>query len=197
MAKQENTVLAVDIGGGWLKMAEFGTTESGAIVLQRFAVKELSDREMDPVLSFAVAYNALLAENEFKAKAVNLSISGASSFSRLSKLPQLSGSSANVAKIVEFEASTVVPYDMNEVVWGYQLLKHTVQVEREIETVVGEDQSQPKVEVEDVDYEGGNSVHGVCCRRYRCTNEKSTVFITRRVGILNRFFDILNRDKAF
>ncbi|MBQ4335935.1 MAG: pilus assembly protein PilM [Lentisphaeria bacterium] len=151
MAKQENTVLAVDIGGGCLKMAEFGTTESGAIVLQRFAVKELSDREMDPVLSFAVAYNALLAENEFKAKAVNLSISGASSFSRLSKLPQLSGSSANVAKIVEFEASTVVPYDMNEVVWGYQLLKHTVQVEREIETVVGEDQSQPKVEVEDVD----------------------------------------------
>ena len=63
----------------------------------------------------------------------------------------MSGSSANVAKIVEFEASTVVPYDMNEVVWGYQLLKHTVQVEREIETVVGEDQSQPKVEVEDVD----------------------------------------------
>ena len=57
MAKQENSVLAVDIGGGCLKMAEFGTTESGAIVLQRFAVKELSDREMDPVLAFAVAYN--------------------------------------------------------------------------------------------------------------------------------------------
>ena len=151
MAKQENSVLTVDIGGGCLKMAEFGTTESGAIVLQRFAVKELVDRDLDPVLAFAGAYNALLAENNFTAKSVNLSISGAASFSRLSKLPQLSGSSANVAKIVEFEASTVVPYDMNEVVWGYQLLKHTVQVEREIETVIGEDQSQPKVEIENVD----------------------------------------------
>ena len=151
MAKQNDSVLAVDIGGGCLKMAEFGTTESGAIILQRFAVKELADREMDPVLAFAGAYNELLAENQFKAKDVHLSISGASSFSRLSKLPQLSGSSANVAKIVEFEASTVVPYDMNEVVWGYQLLKHTVQVEREVETVVGEDQSQPKIELEEVD----------------------------------------------
>ena len=151
MAKQENSVLAVDIGGSCLKMAEFGTSESGAIVLQRFAVKEFADREMDPVLAFAGAYNALLSENEFTAKAVNLSISGSASFSRLSKLPQLTGSNANVAKIVEFEASTVVPYDMNEVEWGYQLLKHTVQVEREVETVVGEDQSQPKVEVEEVD----------------------------------------------
>ena len=44
MAKQENSVLTVDIGGGCLKMAEFGTTESGAIVLQRFAVKEFEDR---------------------------------------------------------------------------------------------------------------------------------------------------------
>ncbi len=151
MAKQENSVLAVDIGGGCLKMAEFGTTETGAIILQRFAVKEFSDREMDPILAFAGAYNALLAENQFSAKGVNLSISGSASFSRLSKLPQLTGSSANVAKIVEYEASTVVPYDMSEVEWGYQLLKHTVQVEREVETVVGEDQSQPKVEVEEVD----------------------------------------------
>lgn len=151
MAKQENSVLAVDIGGGCLKMAEFGTTESGAIVLQRFAVKEFADRDLDPVLAFAGAYNELLAENQFQSKSVNLSISGAASFSRLSKLPQLSGSGANVAKIIEFEAGTVVPYDMSEVVWGYQLLKHTVQVEKEIETVVGEDQSQPKVEIEDVD----------------------------------------------
>lgn len=151
MAKQNNTVLAVDIGGGCLKMAEFGTTENGAIVLLRFAAKEFSDRDLDPVLSFAVAYNELLATHSFKAKDVHLSISGSASFSRLSKLPHLTGTSANIAKIVEFEAGTVVPYDMSEVVWGYQLLKHTVQVEHEVEAVVGEDQSRPKVEVEEVD----------------------------------------------
>ena len=151
MAKLENSVLAVDIGGGCLKMAEFSVAPNGVIVLEKFAFKDMADREMDPVIAFAEAYNAMLAEHEFHAADVSLSISGSASFSRLSKLPQLSGNSANIAKIIEFDAGTVVPYDMNEVVWGYQLLKHTIQVEHEVETVVGEDQSQPKVEVENVD----------------------------------------------
>lgn len=151
MAKLENSVLTVDIGGGCIKMAEFSVSPNGVIKLEKFAFKDLADREMDPIVAFAEAYNALLNENEFHSRDVSLTISGSSSFSRLSKLPQLSGNSGNIAKIIEFEAGTVVPYDMSEVVWGYQLLKHTIQVEHEVETVLGEDQDAPKVEVENVD----------------------------------------------
>ncbi len=151
MGRHDNLVLTIDIGGGCLKMAEFSVADNGAIRLEKFAFRDLPDREMDPVLAFAEAYRQLLNENDFRATRVSLSISGAASFSRLSKLPQLSENAPNIAKIVEFEAGTVVPYDMNEVVWGYQLLKHTIQVEREVEAVIGEDRSKPKVEVENVD----------------------------------------------
>ena len=151
MAKKDNTFLAMDIGGGCLKMAEFSVLPSGTIELEKFAFKDMADREMDPIVAFSEAYNALLTENDFQSKDIRIAISGSASFSRLSKLPQLTGNSGNIAKIVEFEAGTVVPYDMSEVVWGYQLLKHTIQVEHEVESVIGEDQSKPQVEVEDVD----------------------------------------------
>ncbi len=151
MAKQESSILAVDIGGGCLKMAEFSVSPDGAITLEQFAFRDMPDREMEPLVAFAGAYNALLSENRFHAKSVSLTISGSASFSRLSKLPQLSGSSSSIAKVIEFEAGTVVPYDMSEVCWGYQLLKHTVRVEREVETVLGEDQSKPKIEYDEAD----------------------------------------------
>lgn len=151
MAKHENSVLAVDIGGGCLKMAEFSVAPNGVITLEKFAFKDLTDRETDPSIAFAESYSSMILEHDFHAREVSLSISGSASFSRLSKLPQLNDNSGNIAKIIEFEAGTVVPYDMSEVVWGYQLLKHTVQVEHAVEAVVGEDQTKPKVEVENVD----------------------------------------------
>ncbi|MBO5763507.1 MAG: pilus assembly protein PilM [Lentisphaeria bacterium] len=149
MAKKDTSVLAIDIGGGCLKMAEFSFPESGGIVLERFGFRDLGDRELDPAWAFSEAYHQLLKEIPFKSKNVRLSISGQVSFSRLSKLPKLTGNSSAIGKIVEFEASQVVPYPMNEVVWGYQLLSHKVKVEHVFEPVIGGD--APTVEVEEVD----------------------------------------------
>ena len=87
MAKKDTSVLAIDIGGGCLKMAEFSFPETGGIVLERFGFRDLGDRELDPALAFSEAYHQLLKEIPFKSKNVRLSISGQVSFSRLSKLP--------------------------------------------------------------------------------------------------------------
>jgi len=55
---------------------------------------------------------------------VRLLLSAGNSFQRLSKLPPMLGNSAAVARLIEFEASQAVPYSMDEVEWGYQLLHH-------------------------------------------------------------------------
>ncbi|MBQ4106741.1 MAG: pilus assembly protein PilM [Lentisphaeria bacterium] len=149
MAKKDNSILAVDIGGGCLKMAEFSFPESGGVILERYGFKDMGDRETDMGVAFAEAYTALLEEIPFQANRVRLSISGQVSFSRLSPLPKLSGNSGAIAKVVEFEAGQVVPYPMNEVVWGYQLLSHTKRVEHVLDAVIGE--TAPQIEVEEVE----------------------------------------------
>ncbi len=147
MAKKENSVLAVDVGSSSLKMAEFFFSESGAMVLEKFAFREFDDRDADPAAAFADAYRRMLAEHQFRSRRVCLSISGQTSFTRLSKLPPLSGNLSAVAHIVEFEAKQIVPYPMNEVVWGYQLISHVQTIEHAVEAAnPGE---EPQVEVEE------------------------------------------------
>ncbi len=129
MAK-EHSVLTIDIGGDNLKLAEFVFSANGGIVLRNFAFRRLVEQEGDAGAAFAEVYNALLDEYKFTAKQVRLSLSGQNSFSRLSKLPPLMGNQGAVNKIVEFEARQTVPYDMEEVVWDYQLLRHEWQESR-------------------------------------------------------------------
>ena len=122
MAK-ENSILAIDVGGDNLKMAEFVFPPGGGITLRKFAFRRLETSE-EEWFSFAQIYHEMLAENHFTAKGVRLSLPGQSSFSRLSKLPPLLGNSSAISKVVEFEARQTVPYPMDEVEWGYQLLRH-------------------------------------------------------------------------
>lgn len=149
MAKKEQSILAIDIGGASLKMAEFSFPEGGGVVLEKFAFRDLEDRDADPGAAFAEAYHQLLAEHNFKSKDVCLSISGQTSFSRLAKLPPLTGNSSAIARIIEFEAKQLVPYPMDEVVWGYQLISHIQKTEHTIEPETpGE---EPIVEVEETE----------------------------------------------
>ena len=125
MAK-ENTILAIDVGGSSLKMAEFTAGASGALVLDGYAVQEYDESYVqgDFLDGFAVTYRKMLQDNAFSAKSVRISISGQAAFSRLSKLPPLAGQREQLAKIIEFEARQTVPYPMDEVAWAYQLIRH-------------------------------------------------------------------------
>ena len=122
---KENKILAIDIGGENLKMAEFHYTENGGMSLEIFAFRKMvraeeeSDREV-----FSRYYNELLAEYGFTANAVRISLSAQNSFQRLTKLPPVLGSKDAVDMIVANEAEQTVPYAIDEIEWGYQLLYH-------------------------------------------------------------------------
>ena len=124
MAK-EKKILAVDVGGNSLKMAEFIFPAAGGIQLTgfRFRRVEKLDGESDGAC-FERNYLEMLGEGGFTATEVRLLLSAGNSFQRLSKLPPMLGSSATVSRLIEFEASQAVPYSMDEVEWGYQLLHH-------------------------------------------------------------------------
>ncbi len=122
---KENKILAIDIGCENLKMAEFHYAENGGMTLEIFAFRKMvraegeSNREV-----FSRYYHELLAEYGFTANAVRISLSAQNSFQRLSKLPPVLGSKDAVDRIVENEAEQTVPYAIDEIEWGYQLLYH-------------------------------------------------------------------------
>ena len=127
-------ILAVDVGGDSLKMAEFLYPESGGIVMEKFAFRRINSFEEGVNAEvFAENYLAMLAEHGFTADKVRLSISPQTAFVRLSKLPEMVGSKKSVKRLVEYEARQTVPYAIDEIEWDYQLLLHRYS-ERRTET---------------------------------------------------------------
>lgn len=128
---KENTVLTIDIGGDSLKMAEFSFPSGGGMTLEKFAFAEydIDLKEAGFVEVFSAVYNRLLTENNFVSHGIRVSISGQSAFTRLSKLPPLGEDKGRIEQIVEYEAKQTVPYPMDEVIWDYQLVKHTIKTE--------------------------------------------------------------------
>ena len=128
MGKEKNTVLAVDIGGDSLKMAEFSFPAGGGMTLEKFAIAEYDSDQKDADFAdvFSSVYTRLLAENNFVSRGLRIAISGQLAFTRLSKLPPLGEDKGRIEQIVEYEAKQTVPYPMDEVIWDYQLVKHTI-----------------------------------------------------------------------
>ena len=130
----DNRILAIDVGGDSLKMAEFTYTAAGGMVMDKFAYRRIdvpTDGVEEPP-TFREIYNEMLVEYGFTAKNVRLSLSVQSAFLRLSKLPAIGGSTSALAKVVEYEAKQTVPYAMNEIEWDYQLLRHQWEESREV-----------------------------------------------------------------
>ena len=138
---KENKILAIDIGGDNLKMAEFHYPENGGIVLAAFTFRKMVPLDgEDNGSMFRRYYNEILADGNFTAKDVRISLSAQNSFQRLSKLPPVLGNRAAVDKLIEYEASQTVPYAIDEIEWGYQLLYH------EWEELVPEEQEDGSIQ---------------------------------------------------
>ena len=148
---RDNRVLTIDVGGDNLKMAEFSFAPGGGIVLTGFAFRRFDAKnESEDAPTFGQLYAEMLAENNFTARDVRLSLAAQNSFQRLSKLPPMLGNRASISKVVEYEAKQTVPYSMNEVEWGYQLIHHQW-VETTTETA--EDGTVEEVQAERSEYE--------------------------------------------
>lgn len=148
MAK-ENKILAVDIGSNSLKMAEFVFPNGGGIQLNGFLFRKVEklDGESDSEC-FERNYLDMLEEGGFTASSVRLLLSGSNSFQRLCKLPPVAGNSGAVSRLIEYEAAQAVPYSIDEVEWGYQLLHHTWEEMRPVENEDGSTESIPVVNEE-------------------------------------------------
>jgi type IV pilus assembly protein PilM len=123
MASQDS-ILAIDIGGDSLKIAEFSYPVEGGIILEGFAFTEYGGdmKESELLDSLSEVFAETLSENGFLSKNVHISISGQSAFVRFVKLPPVGEEEDRVRQIVEYEARQNVPFPMDEVVWDYQLI---------------------------------------------------------------------------
>ena len=150
MAK-EYKVLTIDVGGDNLKMAEFSFAPGGGIILSGFAFRRFDAKDTsEDAPTFAQVYSEMLAENNFTARGVRLSLAAQNSFQRLSKLPPMLGNRTSIDKVVEYEARQTVPYAMSEVEWGYQLIHHEWQ---ETTTETLDDGTTEEVVVDRSEYE--------------------------------------------
>ncbi len=140
MAKAD-TILAIDIGADSVKLAEFSYPPGGKFVLEKFAFAEyggdLKEEELLTALTDKLA--VVLAEHDFKAKKVLISISGQSTFVRVVKLPPMGEKEDRVKQVVEYEAKQNVPFPIDEVVWDYQLISTGVENEIEVMFIVVKD----------------------------------------------------------
>ncbi len=125
--QKDNRILSIDIGSDNLKIAEF-VYATGSLRMTKFDSRRLDinpeDGDEAEVIAFIRTYNAMIAENDFSAKEVRITLPSKVSFQRLSKLPPIPGSRAAIDKIVEYEARQTVPYAINDVEWSYQLIRH-------------------------------------------------------------------------
>ena len=121
--RTSDRILTLDIGASDLKLAEFRALKSGGVELTNFAVGSLGidlQSEADRPAYVVTTLRELMQEKSIKPGPVLVSISGQSVFSRFVKLPPVE--SDKLHQIVLYEAQQNVPFPMDEVVWDYQLL---------------------------------------------------------------------------
>jgi type IV pilus assembly protein PilM len=114
-------ILAVDIGAGSVKLAEFMVHRTG-LELMTLGARSLGlepDKDADPGAVLQQALRELVAEHAIRPAPTALSVSFQSAFVRTVKLPPVK--KEKVHQTVAFEAEQNVPFPINEVVWDYQL----------------------------------------------------------------------------
>src|SRR3989475_3448389 len=125
--------LCLDFGAGSLKVAEFEPNEAGTLRLKQFGLKPLGFEGLQEAARERVILKAiqeLFAERPFSSKNINVCAPGFHVFSKFVKLPPVDTS--KVTQIIQYEAQQNVPFPLEEVVWGYQILGTTPTGELEV-----------------------------------------------------------------
>ncbi len=120
---KRNSILALDIGAGSIKMAEFSALRSGGLELINFGIAPLGldpAQEADRPAYVVNTIREVMQQHNIQPGSVLVSVAGQSVFSRFVKLPPVD--TAKVYQIILYEAQQNVPFPMEEVVWDYQLI---------------------------------------------------------------------------
>lgn len=120
---RKDTILALDIGAGSVKLGVFRTLKGTSLELLRYATRELDAdpaKEEGRLQDITLALQDICTELGLGGSPVLISVPGQSVFSRFVKLPPVGRD--KVLQIVQYEAQQNVPFPINEVVWDYQLI---------------------------------------------------------------------------
>jgi len=137
MARSDR-VLAIDIGATSIKVGEFEYPTRETPSLVNFAIREYEEELTESTRSVVVAglLRQMLVENSFQSRRALISLSGQSAFTRFVKLPPFAEDEKRIRQIVEFEAKQNVPFNMDEVIWDYQLIASPDDEEMDVMFVV-------------------------------------------------------------
>lgn len=115
----KKSLIAVTVGSHSVSGAVFRETGRGGLELQRHQVVETPGEEV-PQAAVQAALSSVATGLKIKGKPVRYVITSQPVFIRFVKLPPLDVD--QVDQIVEFEAQQNVPFPIDEVTWGYQLM---------------------------------------------------------------------------
>jgi type IV pilus assembly protein PilM len=116
-------IYSLNLGTQTVALAEFQKSKAGGLVLSRFRSSALlADPTADPtrMAQARMAVAELAGGMKAAGATVNYAVSAQSVFTRFVKLPSVGEEQAE--QIVAFEAQQNVPFPIDEVVWGYQLV---------------------------------------------------------------------------
>ena len=129
----DDRILSLSLGSQQVTGAVFSKTASGGLRLEKLERRDFVGDPSEDGLRNAQAAQALkelVTSLKMKGAKTSYVISSFPVLVKFTSLPALDG--ARVDQIVEFEAQQQVPYPINEVVWGYQLMGEPGDVEVEV-----------------------------------------------------------------
>jgi len=120
-----NAVWGIEVGQCALKALKLRLAEQGKVELAAFDLIEhpkiLSQPDADPDELVRAALEKFISRNDWQGDAFIIGVPGQQTFARFCKLPPVE--IKKIPEIVRFEASQQIPFDMEDVVWDYQVFQ--------------------------------------------------------------------------
>lgn len=120
-----NAVWGIEVGQCALKAVKLRPAEEGKVELLAFDLIEhpklLSQPDADPDELINAALEKFVSRNDWQGDTFVIGVPGQQTFARFCKLPPVE--SKKIPEIVRFEASQQIPFDMEDVVWDYQVFQ--------------------------------------------------------------------------
>jgi type IV pilus assembly protein PilM len=126
-------IFTLSAGSQTVSLAEFRPDKKGALQLHAFETRELvPDPAADAtrVAQSALAVGEMVESMKAKGLPLRFTLPAQSTFSRMVKLPAMSG--ADLAQTVTYEAKQNIPYPLEEVVWDHRVVYETQAHEPEV-----------------------------------------------------------------
>ena len=129
-----NTVWGIDIGQCALKALKVRAADDGKVEVLAFDIIEhpkiLSQPDADPDELIRAAVEKFASRNDWQRDQIVLGVPGQQTFARFCKLPPVE--EKKIPDIVKFEASQQIPFEIDDVVWDYEVFTSEESAETEV-----------------------------------------------------------------